>query len=83
MRLKLSPKFFAASLLVLSSCATMGCKGKGPVVFVCVSDPESKGFQCSNGKVETFLPYGASENYIALSPRDFEAQAAYWRTRCK
>ena len=61
-------------LTVLVLCLlSWGCKGKGPKLTLCISDPAQGAFQCVNPNGSNFvLPYAESENYVALSPQDTE-----------
>ena len=54
------------SLVFLSSC------GSGPKLKICVSDPAVHGFDCYDEKSNqnSFIPYTASDKYIALDPAD-------------
>lgn len=53
-----------------------GCAG-APDVAVCVSDPESGGYQCSFKGKSSFLKYQDSANYTCLSPDDLDLLTSY------
>ncbi len=60
------------------------CKGF-PKLLTCISDPESRGFQCHdshNGK-DKFIPYEQSDNFVGLPASDFKAEIEYWKRKCK
>ena len=58
-------------LFLVSSCAHTKYQTE---LAVCVSDPEALGFQCYDKRKDLsyFLPYGDSNEYIALSPTDMQ-----------
>lgn len=60
-----------------------GCGRPAPKITVCVSDPESHGFQCRDPKGDGFhLPFEESGNYLALPPADAERLINYVKNRC-
>lgn len=62
-------------LLILVALSTVGISSCGHLrgLTICVSDPVNGGFQCSkDGAEKVFLPYGASEDYIAMPFDDAE-----------
>lgn len=61
---------------LLNSCAS------GPKVTACVSDPAAGGFDCydENTQVSSFLPYAASDKYVAFNPSDAQTLLNYCAT---
>ena len=73
------------SLLLFASCSLLSsCRGDGPSVTVCLVDPVNNSLQCSDsdGNV-TELQLRDAENYVCLSPTDFELVLNYAKKRCR
>lgn len=80
MTLSQSFKYSVASLLL--TFAFSACGTTGPKITVCLSDPASQGFQCvDKERKEFFLPYPASDNYIAIPPDDFQLLLNYCKSK--
>lgn len=63
---------FKALFVGFSVFWAVGCGKSGPLVDVCVSDPERNGLQCVDKKQRPyFLTYSQSDSYVAVSPDDF------------
>jgi hypothetical protein len=58
-------------------CAVSGCRnGAGPIVTVCILDPERGALQCASGADESVpfeMPIADAMNYVCLSPSDARA----------
>lgn len=77
MRQKRSRTLLAACSLCI--CLAIAACKDGPKVAVCVSDPDSSGFQCYDKRTDQFffLRYDESEKYVAFSPQDARALIEY------
>lgn len=72
------------SLLLFVSFNLLGCRGEGPDVIVCLIDSVNNSLQCSDslGNV-TELQLGEANNYVCLSPDDFELLLNYAKKKCR
>lgn len=70
--------------LLLLSIGFSGCKNEGPRVTVCLLDPYYQTLECSDadGKQSTRL-IADSENYVCMSPDDFQTVVTYIKERCR
>lgn len=72
------------SLLLFVSFSLAGCRGEGPEVTVCLLDPVNNSLQCGKADGTQFsLPIVDGENYVCLSPDDFELLLNYAKKRCR
>lgn len=72
------PQLKLLLICLLTCLLSNGCK-TGPKVTVCVSDPQSNGFQCHNENTnqDFFLAYMDSDKYVAMPPADAQAVFDY------
>lgn len=63
---------------------SLSCKNKGPDVIVCLVDSFRNELQCSDSLGNKFvIPMNEAENYVCLSPEDFQLILNYARNRCQ
>ena len=68
---------FSLSLIALSGMG-LGCAHPGPLLDICVSNPDESGFDCQSKKGEPyFLPYRNSGEVVGMPATDFEAYVNY------
>ena len=62
--------------LLFAICAASGCRSAGPIVTVCILDPERGALQCASGAddAEPYeMPIEDAVNFVCLSPSDARA----------
>lgn len=71
-------------LLLLSVCSLVSCKGNGPSVTICIIDSVKNELQCSTAEgVTKVLALPDAQNFVCLSPEDFNLVLNYVKNRCK
>lgn len=72
-------------LILLGVCSLVSsCKNSGPQVVVCIIDSEKYGMQCSDSEGNSeFIDISDANNYVCLSPNDFQMMISYLKERCR
>lgn len=76
-------KFWYGTMFLLASTTMVAC-GKGPIITVCISNPDKSGFECvDHEQKKFFLPYQLSENYVATPSEDLRSLLEYMKRNCQ
>lgn len=70
--------------ILLSVCSLWSCKNDLDV-YTCLVDAANNGLDCVNAKTnhEMFVPLPDADNYICMSPDDFETMINYVKLKCR